>query len=241
MSTFVKWSRDVADFLGRDALITVSRTSKDYNCFSCGQPGKATRERTNVVVVTGDGPPVIKFAHGRCMQSQVISTTLPISARTDWERGEDVTSLQLLWPTPSGYSAGLVIDRSSGVTALHRTGDVEDLWTQMLLEQGFDLLLETGQPCPVVNTCAIELDTAGRGRVLLNDKAHPGQQLVLLDHLPDNLPDWTQAAFDVGAVWIFAGDVGLQDDASQGAAALLAEAISKGSLVGATVPVVHAS
>lgn len=106
VSTFVKWSRDVADFLGRDALMTVSRTSKDYNCFSCGQPGKATRERTNVVVVTGDGPPVINFAHGRCMQSQVISTTLPISARTDWERGEDVTSLQLLWPTPPATARG---------------------------------------------------------------------------------------------------------------------------------------
>ena len=64
-----------ADFLGRDALMTVSRTSKDYNCFSCGQPGKATRERTNVVVVTGDGPPVINFAHGRCMQSQVSRAT----------------------------------------------------------------------------------------------------------------------------------------------------------------------
>ncbi len=75
LNKFVRWSPEVKEFLGPDALTTLCRSAGDYTCITCSKPGKATRERTSVIVVKGtpEAPPVVQLAHARCAPSQIIT------------------------------------------------------------------------------------------------------------------------------------------------------------------------
>ncbi|PQM45310.1 hypothetical protein C1Y40_04535 [Mycobacterium talmoniae] len=238
MSSFVKCSAEVAELLSQDALDTVRRTTNQYTCAGCKKPGKARRERTNVVIFTGDGPPVISFAHARCLPSQVIES--PESTLADRCDGgnEEILSQQILWPTSEGYLAGLVIDRPIGVTALRPTGDLEDLWTQLLLDQGWELLLHISQPCPQVTTTTLELSSTGRGRVMLDDPYRPGKRIQLVDQLPDLMPEWIAAVRSTGVVRIIAGAIGSTPGTPLSEPQIV-QAIQLGKMVGAVVPVVR--
>ncbi|ART74347.1 hypothetical protein BTO20_37650 (plasmid) [Mycobacterium dioxanotrophicus] len=240
MSSFIKWSPQVRDLVGDEVLRTLCRTTKDYNCMRCERDGRAARERTHVIVVCPPGMPYfIQFAHGRCAPSQVIR--LPQSAMTgegDPNYSEQVITTQFLWPTSEGFLPGLIIDRPPGLTVVRANGDVDDLWTQLLLRVGWDLLVSLDQPCRHVNTSAVELsDDGGTGRVVFDDPDHSDSRLVLVDRLPALLPEWRQAAADTGCIRILAGTIGTASADHRVTEADVIAAVQQGSVVGALVPV----
>lgn len=236
MNSFIKWSPEVRDVLGAERLATLCRDANEYVCVRCDQPGKATRERTNVLVDVGPGPLIVRLAHARCASSQIVRVDQPPTARPG---GEDVVCRQLKWQLSSGLLAGLLIDHSGGLVGVHPSGDLEDPWTQALLAQGWQLIIDGDQPCQPIDTGVLELNTAGQGRLMVDAPYAPGRQIALLDQLPGFDPDWTQAALTRRFLKVWAGTVGTSEDYTQFGNEVDA-AIRRGHLVGALVAVIRA-
>ncbi|MEY8019105.1 hypothetical protein [Mycobacterium servetii] len=231
MNSFITWSPAVREVIGAERLATLCRDANEYVCVRCDKPGKATREPTNVIVNVGPGSLVVRLAHARCAASQIVHVDQPLTASPG---GEDVVCRQLKWQLPSGLLAGLLIDHSGGLVGVHPTGDLEDPWTQALLEQGWQLIVDSEQPCQPISTGVLELNVQGKGRLMID--APYGSRLPLLDQLPEFDPDWTQAALTRGFLKVWAGTVGMSDDYTQFGNEVDA-AVRRGHLVGALVPV----
>lgn len=235
MKPYIHCSPFVKSAVGQEVLANLHRTVTDYNCFGCHQDGNAKRERTNVILITGaeDAPPVLQLAHARCAPSQIVALDGPTVDLTNTASlAEDVVSVALVWPSPAGPLAGLIIDRHASIAVIHNHGDIEDPWVQFLLSQQWELVFDISQEFPIVSTTTAELDHQGNGRILTNDPA-----TVLLDRLPDPVPEWTTAAHTRGIIRIYAGDVGVNTHPDNNAYAALMTAISAGRIVGAYVPV----
>ncbi|GAT07616.1 hypothetical protein H7I77_25315 [Mycolicibacterium novocastrense] len=236
LNKFVRWSPEVKEFLGPDALTTLCRSAGDYTCITCSKPGKATRERTSVIVVKGtpEAPPVVQLAHARCAPSQIITldtaTIDPDNPSINLD--EDIISVTMLWQAADGPLAGLILDRHAGISLIHGSGDREDLWVQFLLEKQWALVLDPAQNFPLITTGTIELNRSGQGRVV-SDPAGT----VLLDPLPDPSEQWVSAALDRGLVRVYAGDVGISDHPDHDVQNTLFTAISAGRIAGAYLPV----
>jgi len=133
----IRWSPEVRDLLGLEALQTLCRTADEYNCVSCRQPGRALLERSHLVVITNDGPPIVQLAHRWCMESQVIaidSDLLDLN-NPNADLSEDVNAVTVLWPGTDGPLAGLIIDRSDAFGVVNRaTGDTHDPFVSFLLD-----------------------------------------------------------------------------------------------------------
>ncbi|WP_454793801.1 hypothetical protein [Mycolicibacterium lutetiense] len=238
-SNLLRWSPEVRELLGDDVVRTLRRKTAIYTCVKCDKNGRASRERTHVIVVCSPGRPnFVQFAHARCAPSQIVR--LPAGAVrdvADIDFSEEVVTSQILLPTSEGYLPGLIIDRPSGFRLMYDSGDVEDMWTQLLLRVGWDLVLNIGQPCPQVATTTVELSPDGAGRVVFDDPDKPGvDPLVLADRLPVLEPEWLRAAATTGWVLIFAGTIGSETDESV-TEQELAAAVSQGHVVGALVPI----
>lgn len=214
-----------------ESLQTLCRTVDEYNCFGCHQPGRALRERSHVIVITNEGPPIVQMAHRRCMESQIVALD---GALLDPHSNlsEDVTSITVLWHSPDGPLAGLIIDRSDAVQVVHRdTGDSHDPFVTFLLDIGWHLVMSTDQGFPLIDTSTIDLDHPG-GRVLTH-----GPDTILLEPLPDPDSDWLSAARARGVVRVYAGAVGLKKTAGRQLADVMADAIAGGRVAGAYLPV----
>lgn len=236
MKPHVHWSPFVKAAVPLEVLTNLRRTATDYNCFACHHDGNATRERTTVILITGTegAPPVLQLAHARCAPSQIVTLDGPTIDLTDTQSlAEDVVSVGVLWPSPTGPLAGLILDRHASITVIHNHGDTEDPWVQFLLSHQWELAFDIGQEFPIVTTTTTELDHQGHGRILTTNP-----DTVLLDQLPDVTPQWTTAAHDRGIIRIYAGDIGIHThpDGTTAHAALMT-AISAGRVVGAYVPV----
>lgn len=234
MNSFLRWSAEVKALVGQEALQTMSRTADGYVCAGCDKPGKATRERTNIIVVVGDAsaPPVVQLAHARCVPSQVVRVdgpTIDPTALPD-DLDEEVHSLTVLWASADGPLAGLIIGRHGKLAVIHGSGDRDDPWLQFLLAQHWTLVLDDSQSFPVIDTCTVELGDDG-GRVVVND----ADRTVLLEPLPDPREEWVRAAADRGIVRVYAGDIDLAEAGNVPGA--VRAAIAAGRVVGAYVPV----
>lgn len=236
MKTYIHWSPFVKAAVGLEVLTNLNRTATDYNCYTCHQDGNATRERTNVILITGTTkgtPTVLQLAHAHCAPSQIVTVDGPTVDLTDTSAlAEDVVSVRLVWPSPTGPVAGLILDRHASIAILRNHGDTEDPWLQFLLGQQWALVFDISQDFPLVSTTTAELDHQGNGRILTTDPA-----TVLLDRLPDPIPEWTAAAHARGVIRIYAGDIGVNAHPDNNAHAALLTAISVGRVVGAYVPV----
>lgn len=231
MNKNVRWSPEVRDLLGMEALQTLCRTADEYTCFGCRNPGRALRERTHVIVLINSGPPFVQLAHRRCMESQIIAIDGAL-LDPDSTPSEDVTSVTVLWPSPDGALAGLIVDRSDSIHMVHRdTGDPQDPFVSFLLGIGWHLVMSTDQGFPMVDTGTVDLDHPG-GRVLTHDP-----DTVLLEPLPDPDSDWLGAARARGVVRVYAGAIGLKKAAGQTLADAMDTAITRGRVAGAYLPV----
>ncbi|MCT7372148.1 hypothetical protein [Mycolicibacterium llatzerense] len=234
MNKNIRWSPEVRDLLGLEALQTLCRTADEYNCVSCRQPGRALLERSHLVVITNDGPPIVQLAHRWCMESQVIaidSDLLDLN-NPNADLSEDVNAVTVLWPGTDGPLAGLIIDRSDAFGVVNRaTGDTHDPFVSFLLGSGWAMVASTEQGFPVVDTGGIDLDHPG-GRVLTYRP-----QTVLLDPLPTPDEAWIAAARERGVVRVYAGAVGLKKAAGQPLYDVMDAAISAGRIAGSYLPV----
>jgi len=235
MNSFLRWTPEVAQLLGPEALKTLSRTANGYVCARCDQPGRARQERTSIVVSVGDqsAPPVVNLAHGCCAQPQVIrieGASIDINAMGD----EELLSVTMLWPDGDTGVAGLIVDRHDAISVIHQpSGERDDPWLQLLLSLQWDLVLDVSQRFPVIDSCVVELDDGGR--LVVTEPARS----ILLDPLPSPSVQWVHAARARGIVRVFAGDVGLSEGGAVHDA--LSAAIGAGRVVGAYVPVAQSA
>ncbi|MGD9622216.1 MAG: hypothetical protein AB7G47_19510 [Mycolicibacterium sp.] len=235
MNARIECSPPVKALIGGEVLTTLRRTADHYSCYSCHQPGNATRARTNVIVITGtDGPPVIQLAHAGCTPSQIVTLDGPTTDKHSFSRGEDVISMTTLWPAPEGPLAGLIIDRHAELSIVFGHGDREDPWLQLLLDKQWALVLDANQDFPLVSTTALELD--GPGRVTI-DAPDAQSTVTLLAPLPDPTPEWITAAATRGIVRVYAGDIGLRNHPEHDAPNAVVAAIAAGQVAGAYIPV----
>lgn len=182
-------------------------------------------------------PSLIQFVHGRCAPSQVVqlpADAFPPDEQIDYS--EEVVTTQFLWPTSEGFLPGLIIDRPPGFTLMRSSGETEDMWTQLLLQVGWDLMMSIDQPCRHVTTTTVELSASGQGRVVFDDPLHAGNRLVLVDRLPDLTREWAQAAAATGCVRILAGTICTETGHTVTETEILA-AVHAGNVVGALVPI----
>lgn len=123
MGSFVKWSTEIKDLVGLDALLSLSRQASDYVCAAgCGKPGKATREKSSVLVFMGEGlaVPTMQLAHGKCANPQIVMVGQTPTRLED--EPDDVSSVAVLWPDAAGPIPGLIIDHEPEISLVHRSG-----------------------------------------------------------------------------------------------------------------------
>ncbi|PBA68876.1 hypothetical protein [Mycobacterium avium] len=229
MGSFVKWSTEIKDLVGLDALLSLSRQASDYVCAAgCGKPGKATREKSSVLVFMGEGlaVPTMQLAHGKCANPQIVMVGQTPTRLED--EPDDVSSVAVLWPDAAGPIPGLIIDHEPEISLVHRSGETADPWVQALVARDWVLVTEPLQDCPLLPDWVIEVDSRGSGKVA--DTAG----LILLDTLPNPTPEWVQAATQRGAVRTYAGDIRLGLNNPRDA---VLGAIAAGRVAAAYIPV----
>lgn len=228
MGSFVNWSTEIKDLVGLDALQSLSRQASDDVCAAgCGKPGKATREKSSVLVFMGEGlaVPTMQLAHGKCARPQIVMFGQSPTRLED--EPDDVSSLAVLWPDAAVPIPGLILDHEPKISLMHRSGEIAD---PVAGHQRLNpvLVAEPLQECPLLPDWVIEVDAHGSGKIA--DTAG----LVLLDTLPNPTPEGVQAATQRGAVRTYAGDIRLGQNNPRDA---VLGAIAAGRVAAAYIPV----
>lgn len=207
-------------------------------CVGCGEQGDARVELTSVLVALPPNfPPVVQFAHHRCVLSHVAHGAAVDPDEID---GDDVTTLKVVFgPGRDGQrvEAMLLVDLPRHVFAVTETGEQAGLDTGLWLGDGFDLATAFDQPFSVVAGYTVHMNPDGSGHI---DQL-PGRPGPFLEHFSNDDPAgmWTATARATGWLTVITGDLGISTAGSEDVETVVKRAFKSGNVVGGRIRVVQ--
>lgn len=179
----------------------------EFRCLVCQLDGSLDRgEDASLVVVRypESGNMFLRMAHPQCGPSQILDLDGPGELK---QRAElDVRSMAARLPGPDGQiTSVLFIDRSDPSGVLTPGGDFQDPWLQTLLQDGWELVAGGETDLPVM---------VGGYEIALAPETAQGEVSsphgLFLDRLASGIePLWFDFAEKRGFVWVFAGELRL--------------------------------
>ncbi|MFV8169705.1 hypothetical protein [Mycobacterium sp. DBP42] len=208
-----------------------------YKCVGCGEQGDARVELTSVVVaIPPNFPPVVQFAHHRCVLSHVSDSAAVDPSQLD---GDDVTTLKVVFgPGRDGHrvEAMMLVDLPRNVFAVTDTGEQTGLDTGLWLGDGFDLATALDQPFPEVAGYTVHLNPDGSGYI---DQL-PGRPGPFLEYFSSDDPGgmWIATARSTGWLTVITGDLGISAVGDGDVETVVKRAFKSGNVVGGRIRIV---
>ncbi|CAA0126513.1 Uncharacterised protein [Mycolicibacterium vanbaalenii] len=238
MAARLVFAPEVRKIMPEQVMAEARATVGVYNCVGCGGQGDARVELTSVVVaIPPNYPPVVQFAHHRCVLSHVADAAPVDPSQID---GDDVTTLKVVFgPGRDGQrvEAMLLVDLPRDVFAVTDTGEQTGLAAGLYLGDGFDLATAFDQPFPEVTGYTVHLNPDGSGHI---DQL-PGRPGPFLEHFGDDDPAgmWAATARSTGWLTVITGELGLAAAEAEDAETAVKQAFRSGNVVGGRIRVVQ--
>jgi hypothetical protein len=143
----IRASVEVKELVGLETLRELEGDAfEHYDCWRCGGPGRTT-DPTTVVVLSYQSTRIVKFAHARCAESQVVD--LPADRPADLEAfglSDMISKAAVLeYATAPRWRAVLVLEPRVEVAGIQPGGERTNLWISGLIEAGLTFMRTGGQ------------------------------------------------------------------------------------------------
>jgi hypothetical protein len=232
----IRASAEVTELVGLETLREIEGDAFErYDCWRCGGPGRTT-DPTTVVVLGYQSMPIVKFAHARCAESQVVSLLAGRPADLEAFGLSDMNSKAavLEYATAPRWRAVLVLEPRVEMAGIRPGGERISLWISGLIEAGLTFLRTGGQLPDPAPGWQLRL-AAGETACLTS----PDGQ-ILYEGSCSVWEDWLDVVGEVGGCVVLVGTVGLyavtDDEMTQlRFHQLLNRAARDGALVGGVV------